>query len=122
MSSGKQHLVKGALVGAALDVIKQLWQMNADPTRQFNWLELGAFVSAGAAVAVLPDIIEPATSPHHRQFFHSVTWGSAVWFAAHGPHTEKWTGDERSGASILCYCYLSHLVDDAKTPMGIRMM
>jgi membrane-bound metal-dependent hydrolase YbcI (DUF457 family) len=76
MASSKQHAAIGAAVGAAANAAYQLIQIQQNPGRPFDWGQLAICSLAGAAVAVLPDVLEPATSPDHRDFFHSVTFAA----------------------------------------------
>jgi len=54
--------------------------------KKLSWPELLGAGLSGVAGAFLPDIIEPATSPNHRSFFHSLTFmgvaGPLVWSRA----------------------------------------
>lgn len=42
---------------------------------------VGATLSA--TLATLPDLIEPAVHPHHRQFFHSLVFAGLVGYGIH---------------------------------------
>ncbi|WP_321391555.1 metal-dependent hydrolase [uncultured Desulfuromusa sp.] len=80
-----------------------------------------------AAIAVLstnlPDMIEPAKNPHHRQFFHSVAFGSLV--AVAGVKLYQWQPEEnwenvlRKILLVGCGGYLIHLVADSFTTRGL---
>lgn len=86
------------------------------------------FASAafGYAAGTLPDILEPATSPNHRQFFHSIAvvgmlgWGLwRLWEWQPEDDAQKllkWLGLCAGGA------YLVHLVMDATTPRGLPVV
>jgi membrane-bound metal-dependent hydrolase YbcI (DUF457 family) len=83
-----------------------------------------------AAVAVfaanLPDLIEPATSSHHRQFFHSALFGCLVVSA--GVKVYQWQPEEdwekllRHVLLAGCGAYLIHVVADACTPRGLPVL
>jgi membrane-bound metal-dependent hydrolase YbcI (DUF457 family) len=119
MSSAKHHALLGATVGAAADILFQLWRSQQVPGRPFDWLQLAACAAVGGGIGILADVLEPAINPNHRAFFHSVTFGVGAFYATHGPHTCKWTQDQRAAGCLCCYCYLSHLVADARTPRGL---
>lgn len=82
--------------------------------------------SFAALLGSLPDWIEPATNPHHRQFFHSLVFGAAVAYAGYRMYqwqTEtplqellRWAGMIVSGA------YVAHLICDAGTPRSLPLL
>lgn len=86
-------------------------------------------VAAGgfaALCATLPDLIEPATSPHHRQFFHSLTFAAflgaglhQLWKYQPKSQLELWT---RRAGLIAGGSYLVHLALDSTTPMGLPLV
>ena len=80
----------------------------------------------GALLGSLPDVLEPAHHPHHRQFFHSATFAAAVAYALKrldGWETVEPTGQIlRALAMIGSAAYLSHLVMDATTPRSIPLL
>jgi membrane-bound metal-dependent hydrolase YbcI (DUF457 family) len=119
MASFKQHAAIGAAVGGFANAVYQLIQKQQDPGRTFDWAQLGACTLVGAAVGTLADVIEPATSPNHRAFFHSFAFAAVGTYASHGPHTEEWRPEQRAAARLFSYCYLSHLAADAGTPKGL---
>lgn len=85
-------------------------------------------VTGGLAtmLASLPDWIEPATNPHHRQFFQSLIFGCAVGYGTYRlykyqPETPmqawlRWLGMIAGGA------YLAHLICDAGTPRSLPLL
>ena len=96
MASTKQHIVIGIVTGVLADLLKQFGQIKLDPNRPFNLAELAAYAIAGGAIGVIPDILEPATDPTHRRFFHSVFFGSSVLLATHGPRSLQWNAESRA--------------------------
>lgn len=83
---------------------------------------IGVFLGGGA-VASLPDVIDPPTSPRHRSVGHSVAGVAGIGIALKNleanPNITKNTKDivyAMSGA------YLSHIVLDATTPAGIPLI
>lgn len=81
----------------------------------------------GAALAALltnlPDKLEPALHPHHRQFFHSYAIAGGIGLA--GYSLLKWKpkdGLEKVIRSILlvgCGAYLIHLTADSLTSRSL---
>lgn len=82
--------------------------------------------SVAAFAANLPDLIEPATSSHHRQFFHSALFGCLI--ASAGVKVYQWQPEEewekllRHVLLAGCGAYLIHIVADACTPRGLPVL
>ena len=82
MSNRRTHDIVGGVVGGAAAAAAAL---NANQPLEYILLEALGGAIVGVAGSRLPDLIEPATSPHHRQTFHSAGTAisvSAVTFAA----------------------------------------
>lgn len=79
---------------------------------------LGGYVGS-----ILPDRLEPAVSPNHRDFAHSVTGGSSLVYLAIKVVTDT---DVNPRIKWLCrgfmFGYASHLVSDATTPKGLSFI
>lgn len=82
---------------------------------------------AGSGVAVLgsklPDLLEPAIHPHHRQFFHSVVFLAALGAGAYKLY--KWEPETTSGEWLRFLLlgaaagYALHLIMDGCTPRSL---
>lgn len=92
--------------------------------------ESTAWPLAGGALAAvltkLPDVLEPAVHPHHRQFFHSVACAALVatgWNALYQwqPQTDEGRF-MRKVAMIAAGAYLCHLALDALTPRSLPLV
>lgn len=79
-------------------------------------------VAAGFLASVLtkmPDLLEPATSPNHRQFFHSVAFASILGVGLYKLH--QWEPQEAADkfwktlGMLAISSYLIHLAMDATT-------
>lgn len=130
MPNFSQHLkiglVVGGLGGGLYSIIKQSNELKKNSSYKMDLCQilgealLGAGI--GALAASLPDLLEPATSPNHRQFFHSITilYGIAVG----GMKLDKSTLDEESKKILMMAIvgYGSHLFADAGTPRGLRLL
>ena len=89
----------------------------------------GTAIAMGVAAACLPslpDILEPALHPNHRQFFHSIGFALVV---GHGMRrVYKWETNnawERFARGVLLVggaAYLSHLVRDAFTAKSLPLI
>lgn len=82
-------------------------------------------VGAGLAGAFskLPDIIEPADNPNHRQFFHSLAFAGLLGFFAHKIYrwspTDEWEKALRFVLLMAISAYLIHLALDCGTPRSL---
>jgi membrane-bound metal-dependent hydrolase YbcI (DUF457 family) len=73
MADRKRHVVLGAAVGLSGYAL-YLWVRG----EKISLPELIGASLSGVAGALLPDVLEPATNPNHRSFFHSVSFASAA--------------------------------------------
>lgn len=122
MPCAKEHLVAGFAVGAVMNGVIQWLECLDDPTKQFDWGEFLVCTAAGGAAALLPDILEPADSPNHRKFFHSITAAGLVVYSMSGRHTEDCSKPALKLLTILGMGYLSHLALDCTTPRAIDLI
>ena len=73
MANGKTHLAVGIASGGAYAALAR------NRTQDNDWLlDLLAGMVGGYIGAKLPDILEPATSSWHRDFFHSFAVGAGT--------------------------------------------
>lgn len=119
MPNGSFHRVAAAFaVGGAL----------AYDENNKGQASLKPFAAAGIAALTtnLPDILEPAIHPHHRQVFHSVFAAIAVgytWNELYEWHPAE--NGEKALRFILmtgCAAYLVHLVLDSLTSRSIPLV
>lgn len=122
MPCAKEHLIAGLAVGAAVNGLIQWLECLDDQNKRFDWGEFLVCTAAGGAAALLPDILEPADSPNHRKFFHSVTAAWLVVYSISGRHTNGYPASARKILMVLGMGYLSHLVADAGTPKSINLV
>ena len=111
-----QHMIAGACVSTAV----YLYVMSLLGEQPY-WGELLLCASGGAAVGILPDVFEPALSPHHRSFFHSVfVLGVLGYLSYRYYHKQNLSGGRVTAVlNALGAAYGSHLVLDACTAMGL---
>jgi hypothetical protein len=131
MPNIKKHAVTGAAVGGGVNLAWQLINLfnSENPPKGFwetidriDFLKVAAFAGVGAAVACVPDLLEPADTPNHRALFHSVCCGGAVTYGAFGEHTEELHPDDRHAIRVMALSYLSHLVLDSGTPKSLPLL
>ena len=122
MPNGKTHFIAGAVVGATVNAIVQSTEIAMDYGRPFDWGEFFLCTGAGAFAGLAPDILEPATSPNHRQFFHSIVAAGLVAWAISGKHTLKFSRATRLALWVFGISYLSHIALDCTTPKRINLL
>jgi membrane-bound metal-dependent hydrolase YbcI (DUF457 family) len=120
MPGWKTHMILGAATGATINIAMQTCRMAVDPKPEFSWGELILCTVTAGGAAMLPDLLEPANSPNHRAFFHSVACAALVAYAITGKHTGKWPAIVTLIVGAAGVGYLSHLAADATTPKSIN--
>ena len=131
MPNFDKHLKTGALIGsiatAALNIINQLNRIDKDEQEKFDIGELFLKSALGAGVGaisgVLPDILEPAVSPHHRSFFHSKAFATLLTIGS-TKFLKSGTLSENEKEMLVAFSagFGSHLALDSKTPMGLPVI
>lgn len=117
MANGTEHIAAGALTGTAMALYGQHKGEPVNPV-----LAIGA----STVFSKLPDWIEPATTPHHRQFFHSVCFFTILGYGLKKLY--EWKPEDKSGQILrfLTLCagagYVSHLVLDGLTPRSLPLL
>jgi inner membrane protein len=82
--------------------------------------------SATAFLASLPDLVEPAHHPHHRQFFHSLTFAAILGYAMYKAY--EWQPETpaekvlRTAALVSGSAYLLHLGVDFMTARSLPLI
>jgi len=85
-----------------------------------------AHAALAAACGTLPDIIEPAVNPNHRQFFHSLGFAGMMGYGLYKLY--KWEPEDEfdkflKGAALVAGgAYLTHLAMDATTPKSLPII
>ncbi|GAB2188787.1 hypothetical protein MAH1_03940 [Sessilibacter sp. MAH1] len=117
MASGADHIAAGALTGVAMASYSKSQGENVNPL-----LAIGA----STVFSKLPDWIEPATNPHHRQFFHSVSFLMMMGYGLKKAYDWK---PEDKGGQLLRFLtlsagagYISHLLLDGLTPRSLPLL
>jgi len=82
--------------------------------------------TAAAFLTKLPDILEPATSPNHRQFFHSLTFAGLLCLAF--KELGNWQPESAGGeflkalGQVAIPAYLIHLLLDSLTAKSLPLI
>jgi len=118
MQTRLEHFLIGALAGLGIyGLYKRLKEET--PTLQGA---LGSMV-VGGLVGLAPDVIEPATNPNHRSFFHSAV---LLFLLGYG-NLKAWQSsqlseDQKLFVLILSAAYGSHLISDSTTKKGLPLL
>ena len=118
MANRSEHAGLGALVGLGTYAFLK-WAQKEPMT-------LGgaiAYTAGGAAIACVPDILEPALHPNHRALFHSfATAGGIVYVNKAVLESLNISPEAKLGCVVASAAYLSHLGVDATTPRGLPII
>lgn len=80
----------------------------------------------GYCFGTLPDLIEPATSPNHRRFFHSLTFAVAMCYGLYRLNQWEPVSAEMKALRIIGLiaggAYLVHLALDATTKRSLPLI
>lgn len=81
--------------------------------------------TVSALLARLPDLVEPAIHPHHRQFFHSIVFAGIVGYGLHRAYHWKpeipWQELLRAAVLLGGSAYLLHLAADLLTARSLPL-
>lgn len=79
-----------------------------------------------SACGTLPDILEPASHPNHRQFFHSLAFagliGSSMYKIWNWETKDEFDGLLKTVGLIAGGSYLIHLLMDSTTPKSLPLI
>jgi inner membrane protein len=95
-----------------------------DPNEKIR--RAAAFGLGGYCCATLPDLLEPATNPHHRQFFHGVLFAVGLGYGLYKLYEfkpESALGEWLRVAGLIAGgAYLIHLALDATTKRSLPLV
>lgn len=117
MANGVTHTSVGALTELAMAV---------DGDRDGKDINPLIAMGTSSAFAKLPDLIEPAINPHHRQFFHSIAFLAMVGCGLKKVY--DWQPEDQAGRFLRYFTlcagagYISHLVLDGFTPRSLPLL
>jgi len=111
--------VSGIVVGVGV----ALWEQREK--RDISW-QTPTTASIAWLSGTLPDLIEPAIHPNHRQFFHSVLFGFILGTVLHKlwkwEPEEAWQKIARILAIAVAGSYLVHLAMDSLTAKSLPLI
>lgn len=119
MADFRQHVWIGAATGALTYAAMCLYF-----DRQFNLGEMLGCAAVSTAMALVPDIVEPALTPNHRGLAHSLMTGSVLLRVACercATQNRHWEEFQKILFASAAAGYLSHLVADGCTPRSLPL-
>ena len=131
MPNKKEHSEAGALVGMVFaccaNVLEQAERARMNPYYRFNVFELAVVGVLGNVVGrfagQLPDLLEPAYHPGHRDFFHSVGFSALAAVGVKKLYTNPRVSPVvKLVAKTAVAGYASHVLMDGGTPAGVPMI
>lgn len=120
---GPQHAL-----GAGITVAGSSLALNHDTDKSAEQRVAEAIASGGLAAGLgsLPDWLEPATHPNHRQFFHSFTFGlmiaGGVYQLYRWQPTDDWDRLLRVVGLVAGGAYITHLIMDSTTKKSLPLI
>jgi len=114
MPNRNTHAIIGA-ISSGLTYAVECNRKNQNPKPE----EMLQAAAGGAITGIVPDVLEPATNPNHREFFHSILFGAGVGKGAQKAEKLNLTEKQKIMLKSLSAGYLSHLAADATTPKGL---
>lgn len=112
------HAALGACTGAGVVL---LFNKSIGLKTEPGDVAIGALL--GGMAGLIPDFLEPATHPHHRALCHSMLTLFTVSYASWKLYyTPKLTPDQKKLLTTLAGGFLSHLVGDSFTPIGLPLL
>ena len=117
MANFKTHLITGSIAGSV-----GVWLLARTRGENITLTDLLKGGAIGAAFSVLPDGLEPSTSPHHRSFFHSYATLAGEAYGAHRLLNSSLDIEVKKATLAALFGYGSHLLLDSRTPAGLPFM
>ncbi len=129
MPNRRTHTLTGFAIGALLVLGNEIRKVDDPKTLKFkDYLTIGSKAMLGGAItawgAMLPDILEPPTSPFHRKSFHSYSLMIALALVLSFTPQETFSIDKFGIWSLknVGLGYFIHLVQDSLTPMSLPLI
>ena len=119
MANAKTHQLAGAVSGMVIAAL--------DKEKEYSSVHKPVVAGVvGAVFGKLPDLLEPAMNPNHRQFFHGVVvlGGLCIGFKK----AYDWQPDDEFGKLLRAALliggagYISHLLLDAMTKKSLPII
>lgn len=118
MACGPTHKFVGGAVGFCISAME-----NTNNQKTIDPISAAAL---GSLFGALPDLLEPAINPHHRQFCHGVVMLAVIGYGIRRAYLWRPDTDRerlwRGIALVAGGAYLSHLFLDCVTPRSLPLV
>ena len=118
MPNEDKHFIMGAVTGLTVYALER--KKSGLP------LTLGEtipYLIGGGIVGCLPDLLEPAIHPNHRQFFHSIAFAGGLGLYLDSLLKDfRYDQSQKLLAKALIAAYGSHLFLDGATPKSLPII
>lgn len=118
MANGTGHMIAGGVSGAVV-----LMHHRRKENKRVELGEMLVSIAVGIFFGLLADKLEPAVSPNHRAFFHSVVFFAfAAWQLYRLCCNEESNSNQQLAFKLIGTAYASHLLLDSITPKGLPLV
>ncbi len=115
MPDFETHFIVGGLTAVCV-----LANARKNRNELMDFAETLSIFLGGGAVASLPDVFDPPTSPRHRSIGHSIVGSAGLGLAMKNLETNlDIPQNKKDVLYALGGAYLSHIALDATTPAGL---
>lgn len=124
--NNRAHTVGGGLAAVIAAYLDECQKAGGSTLTDDAWARIVAAGGVGGLAGSLPDLLEPALHPDHRQFFHSVAFALALGVGMREVYAwapaEPWQCWIRGAALAAGSASLMHLAMDATTPKSLPLL
>lgn len=117
MASKNVHMMVGVAAGVGVYAVYK-----HSKREEWDFWEVCAAALLGGIMGILPDILEPAKNPHHRQVFHSLALLTSFLLKDKAYEKLQLNGQQRASYNIALGGYSSHLFLDLLTPRSLPII
>jgi inner membrane protein len=111
-----------ALIGGTVSALAYML-IKKSRDEEISMLAVTGMFLGGAAVSVLPDVIDSPDGPRHRSLGHSVLGAGCLGLLINDINNKDVISqDAKDIFTSLTLAYTSHLVLDAMTPAGLPLI
>jgi membrane-bound metal-dependent hydrolase YbcI (DUF457 family) len=116
--NSEEHFAIGSIMAFLVNCVQQ-----KQSSPKIDLIKAATWGLLGGSVALLPDVLEPATNPNHRSSFHSIGLGlGLILFNKGFAENKNLSEEEKRFLSAMSLAYGSHLLADLTTPKELPVL